>query len=320
MSRLTLPEPVDLVSAEEVNATIAQIDRDLSDLERRADEASTRADIAESRAAELGIDGKASTWAMVRLQRFLDGLRAENDHDIDEMLDVAKARAAARLEEADAAAIAIMRPGAVGREPRNGTSANNGAATAPTPVAPTPVASAAPVVPPALLDVEDPAIASMSAIAFDQDSASAGVVDAPPIAVAPVAVAPVVVAPVPEPVVEAPAPVAAAPAPVIEAPAPAAAAPVIVAPVVVPPGATEAVTTETPDAAPTAEPSPAVHTTPATVADPMTEPAPSADAQEFWPEAEAPKKKGFLRRIPVSAILEILAVVLILVFILLRLS
>ncbi|HEX5586349.1 MAG TPA: hypothetical protein VFZ17_03500, partial [Acidimicrobiia bacterium] len=40
----------------------------------------------------------------------------------------------------------------------------------------------------------------------------------------------------------------------------------------------------------------------------------------FWPAPAPPKRKGLLRRIPVSAVLEVIAVLLILVFILLRLS
>jgi hypothetical protein len=81
-------------------------------------------------------------------------------------------------------------------------------------------------------------------------------------------------------------------------------------------------------AAPTQVGTPAVEPA-APVVDPLHDEGPvptqvvpaSAEAanQEFWP-AEPPKKRGALRRIPISAVLEVLAVLLILVFIILRLS
>ena len=48
--------------------------------------------------------------------------------------------------------------------------------------------------------------------------------------------------------------------------------------------------------------------------------APDEARGEFWPAQEKPKKAGHLSRIPLSAVLEVIAVLLILAFILLRLS
>jgi hypothetical protein len=58
-----------------------------------------------------------------------------------------------------------------------------------------------------------------------------------------------------------------------------------------------------------------------TVVDPYMESIPASADPEFWPEPEPePTRKRWYRRIPLSAVLEVLAVILILVFILLRLS
>src|SRR5215467_6360099 len=102
--RLTPPEPVDVVSAEEVRAVIATTDRELAELDREVQAALGDAESAEALAREAGVDGRASTWAMLRMQRFLDGLRSETDIEIIELLDVARTRARARLEEARAEA------------------------------------------------------------------------------------------------------------------------------------------------------------------------------------------------------------------------
>jgi len=58
----------------------------------------------------------------------------------------------------------------------------------------------------------------------------------------------------------------------------------------------------------------------APLATPVPHPASSDSTPDFWPEQPTQKRKGLLRRIPLSAVLEVIAVLLILVFILLRLS
>ena len=99
--RIDRPEPVEMVDAAEVNALIAATDDRLADLERRAQAASALAERAAERARAEGVDEAAATWAMVRLQRFLDGLIAEAERDVDAMLAAAR-QGAARIDEARA--------------------------------------------------------------------------------------------------------------------------------------------------------------------------------------------------------------------------
>jgi hypothetical protein len=97
---LTPPEPLNLIAFEHVRAIIEDTDRDLTELERLAAEATAEADEAEARAADAGIDGPASHWTLVQMQRFVDGLRAEAQLERTAILEVARYRARLRVEDA----------------------------------------------------------------------------------------------------------------------------------------------------------------------------------------------------------------------------
>src|SRR5262249_51607817 len=99
---LTPPEPLELVSADEATAIIDETRADLDSLEARAAESRRVADAVEARAAEEGADERASTWAIVRLQRFIDGLRAEAEHDAETVVEAARRGAREQAEVRDA--------------------------------------------------------------------------------------------------------------------------------------------------------------------------------------------------------------------------
>src|SRR5262245_6507370 len=105
--RLTPPEPVDLVPVERVRELIARTQRELTDLGNAAEASVAEADELEAHTQDAGLDDQTSTWTMVRLQRFLDDLRAESDSDVAAIVQVARQRARIRLDEARAAAAAI---------------------------------------------------------------------------------------------------------------------------------------------------------------------------------------------------------------------
>ena len=80
-SRLTPPRPVELVPPDEAGAIIDGAHRELAELEARAERVRVMAEETRARADREGADERASAWAIVRLQRFLDGLREEAEHD-----------------------------------------------------------------------------------------------------------------------------------------------------------------------------------------------------------------------------------------------
>lgn len=269
-SRLAPPEPVDLVPADEVSELIAAADRDLTELELRVEQATAAADEAEGWVRESGVDEQASTWTLVRLQRFVTDLREEADRDAHDVIEVATHRAALRHSQAQAE---IAR---LDRKPADDGSAGPFTIEMPFAVAPYRIG-----VPP----VPEPAPA--------QDAAD--IAAAPVMFVAPVAP---------------------------DAPA------TPVAPVGFLPGAN--VDEELHEAAAVA-----AAAAPVAVVDPLVEPAPApavaeappsapghggAETADFWPPEPATTARQRRFRLPLSAILEVAAVVLILVFILLRLS
>jgi hypothetical protein len=265
--RLTPPEPVELISPVEAAAIIDETHRDLEAWERRAADARDTADAAHAQAALEGADEQSSTWAIVRLQRFLDGLRQEAEDDAQTVVEAARRGARARVEEARAGATQIRLADA-GPRP-----ILSDAPVAPAPVTDPPVIDrrVAPViaipvpVPEAAVVAEPPATPEPETLVqwipagVDAPSTNGHAHTRPPVA-APLPAA----VPVPTTVAE--------PVPVVEAPR----APVVVA------------------------------------ATPATAPAPTA------PQSERARKR--LRGFPLSAVLEVVAVLLILLFILLRLS
>jgi hypothetical protein len=351
--RLTPPEPLDLVPAEQVRAMIASTDRELATLEREAETARGAADAAEARAREAGVDGRASTWAMVRMQRFIDGLRSEADRDVNEMLDVARARARARLDDAHAEAAAIRgEPNGSGPPPnprgiaRDAYESDRGSAfESRTPAAGAPVGSAtvATLAPPeTAVEPESVADDEPGMEAVPAPEVKPWVPIAPVVVEAPVAVPEVVEdesaaddARVDESDATS-APPALLDAPATTAPIPPARRdeqpdqPDTTTPAAsidpIAPLATAGAITWTAAGGLDAPPAPVASDPPAPALQAVAEaPEAAADATadkpqvDFWQEPAAKPKKGW-RRIPVSAVLEVIAVLLILVFILLRLS
>src|SRR5262245_11598951 len=249
-NRLTPPDPVDLVPADSAQASIAETTREVAQLQREAELATLAADAAEARAAEAGVDGRAATWALVQMQRFLDGLRADVERDAQSIRDLAKERARIRLDQArtDAA------------QARGGSSAGGSSA----PVVPAPVSVDRP------LGVADP----VPDVRGDAGNAQAAQV----VHVGGFSESQVV----PE---------------MPEMPEPASSQPTEVEVVTARPVAVAA------------------------IVDPLDDASVPAPTGTFWTEPPpTTKPRNPLRRVPLSAVIEVLAVLAILVFVLLRLS
>jgi hypothetical protein len=305
-SRPIRPQAIDVIPADQVSSLIAAADRDFVVLERQAQEAEASATSAEADAASAGIDPRATAWTMVRLQRFLESLRDEATRDAAATLEVARRRAQVIRSEAGVAPASPFAPA---------PAATTATDLPITPVVPMPMPEPAqtsapiqPVVPMATGIVDAPALVvdpvpprapfvSTAPDAPRPPAASAnrstpGSVDAPFGLVVGTAVATAVAPTSTEVERELFAPAVPA-VPVIPVPQPPAPADVTTAMVV--------------------PPAPAVpHEMPAPVVIPDTSAAATVPAVKA--------KRGLLRRLPVSAILEVIAVLLILVFILLRLS
>jgi hypothetical protein len=269
------PSPVELIAADEVRRVIADVDLRLATLERKAAESRATADELERRAEVEGVGAEASTWAIVRLQRFLDGLRAEAEQDAATIVAAARKGADARIEEARADAAHV----------RHAASANYD----PGPVAPRVTAmerfDAPPVLPtPVAVPVSNPVVATEVTAVVDAQANGYHEGDAgDDVRWAPMGVP-----------VEAATNGAATSAPPQPSSAPAAS---VYAP-------------------------PAPAPVPAFAPEPVPEPpaAPPVELTASVPTPEPTRRKRFLRGFPISAVLEVLAVLLVLLFILLRLS
>src|SRR5262245_43266830 len=101
-TRPPVPEVLDLVEAEQVTADIEAIERELAVLEREAAHAVEAAAQAEETAQAVNVDASATTWTIVRLQRFLDELRSEAERDAATMIEVAHYHAQVRVKDARA--------------------------------------------------------------------------------------------------------------------------------------------------------------------------------------------------------------------------
>jgi cell division septum initiation protein DivIVA len=104
VGRLNLPQRLDVIPATEVGELIETTDREFVQLERVAAEARAEAEEQERLAAAEGVDPKSSSWTMMRLQRFLHGLHEEAGRDASAIVEVAQQRARLRLDEARAEA------------------------------------------------------------------------------------------------------------------------------------------------------------------------------------------------------------------------
>ena len=99
-TKLPKPQAIDVVPASDVSALIEATDRAFVQLERELEIARSEAEQLESLAAAEGIDPAASTWTMVRLQRFLEDLRDEARRDAAATVDVAQQRVRLDMDEA----------------------------------------------------------------------------------------------------------------------------------------------------------------------------------------------------------------------------
>jgi len=329
--RITPPEPVDVVSADEVRAIIGATDRELAELDREVQSALATAESAESLAREAGVDGRASTWAMLRMQRFLDGLRGETEAEIIALLDVARTRARKRVDEARAEADAMLAQGTPTSEaiaapvppvpPVDTPPVVAPPQPEPSPVEQWPPVVAMPVVPapePEPTSAETPSVAAESAAAPEAPEADAPVryadYDAGQFASAPEPNGHVVAAPVDEHIEPYESAAYHDVHGVDDHGAEAAVAPVVYDA----PEQWDALIPGTPSAAAAVA---VDHTAPTVLPADQTIAAPVYGdvPPEFWPE-EKPVERKRRFRVPISAVLEVIAVLLILVFILLRLS
>jgi hypothetical protein len=311
VGRLNLPQRLDVIPASEVGELIEQTDREFVQLERLAAEARAEAEEQERLAAAEGVDPKSSSWTMMRLQRFLDGLHEEAGRDASATVEVAQQRARLRLEEARAEADRRGRGLTTDWYPEPPAATTPAAAPGggSASVLEPPVVVAPPQTRPAPSPPAPPTLAArdnhdgFNAVHLASGSAVVGGV---------ALVTPPTSAP-PDPAGPEPATTqslddafwgpdaerAPEPAAAVVAFAPQA------SPVVAPP-------------APAPAPAPVAPGQPQVAAPPPTAAAPTPPAKQQPVKRRA--KRGVVSRIPFSAVLEVLAVLAILVFILLRLS
>src|SRR5262245_48934135 len=102
--RLTRPAALNVIPAADVRDLIEATDRDFIEKEQRAADAVAEAERAEKRAFEAGIDPKGATWAMARMQSFLQTLHEEAERDAAATIDVARRRARMHRDEGRALA------------------------------------------------------------------------------------------------------------------------------------------------------------------------------------------------------------------------
>jgi hypothetical protein len=310
-----------------------QADREFAALEREAEE--LEALVAEAEAGGEVASGQQleSTWTLVRLQQFLTGLRTDADREAELVLDAARQAARVRIDGATAEAERRRRdrrPGVSSRfryvslDPTFDPSAvppdaGVDSLVAPRAGAPAPEVGAAdsapadvpgahhPAGPIPPIEPLVPAAAVTVAPRVPPGPASDPVSSPPPGPPPPPAPSPATTMPAPIPPTLAPAPVppTMAPAPVAPAPVPAPVAPP--APEVTAPHDLTPRDPAPPDPAPAAASSAQLFATP-------------RPDDVFWAEPAAAARQPRLRMLPLSALLEVAAVVLILLFILLRLS
>jgi hypothetical protein len=339
---LTPPERIDVVPADAVGALIERADREFAQLEEHARRAVAEAERLEERATAEGVDPKASAWTMLRLQRFLDQLREEARRDADATVEVARRRAQVIVRGANGDGGSDLPPGwddflAVAAPPPNGPESLVRRLPEPLPQLATP-----PLVEPvvaarsAFASPEAPGASSPGMTPLGERPSPGGAVGARP-AAAPGAQLPASEGSLPAPARPGPSePTSSAgsspmdgggPTPTAESSAP------------VPPltmstnghAASEGTGAASLPASPPSDVDDMfdglLGPAPVTAAvEPMPRPkavaatAAPADRAGARPSTEKPPKRRLLGRLPLSALLEVVAVLLILVFILLRLS
>jgi hypothetical protein len=338
------PAPVDLVPATTVEALMADTQRDLAarEAERVAREAT--ADAAERAAIGGAADPVFHAWVATHVDRFAQLLRDEHEVEMRSLLDAADRRARACIERAQVDAdVLLSYAQALGGGGSPALAAAPPAVATNVPLAPpataqpsSPVPSPEPVPEPALpplvwrpseTQVEEaplpasppaaePVVVEVAAPVEEPPPPpwTPPVVEAPPVLVVPPAprlvdAPPVLVVPPAPVVVPAPPPVVVAPPPVVVAPPPVV-APVVAAPMVEPseppppppPPPPVAAAVDSGDAAPKPE-----------AADGAT-PAPAAKTSSM------DKLKGLVHDLPTFAILQVLAVIVVLIIVLIRIG
>ena len=95
------PSAVDVVPTEEFDELIARTQKDLARLEREHTIAEAAAIAAERSVSDVPDDPELTDWAEAQLDRFVAGLRAEHDAEMEAVLAAARDRAAACIERAE---------------------------------------------------------------------------------------------------------------------------------------------------------------------------------------------------------------------------
>jgi hypothetical protein len=95
------PLAVDVVPAHEFDELIARAQKDVARLEREHTIAEAAAIAAERHVSDVPDDPELHDWAEAQLERFVAGLRAEHDAEMDAVLESARDRAATCVERAD---------------------------------------------------------------------------------------------------------------------------------------------------------------------------------------------------------------------------
>ena len=297
--RAPRPEAMELIDADRVGDLLTSTEQRLRDLEEEANRTVAAAADAEGAAEKVEADPASTTWTLVRLQRFITDLRNEAVRDAETIIEVARQHANIRVDEARLMAERGIDPSTVELEARRRVPPPTVVPDPPTaPVPPAPIVVQAPVPPAPAPGAASPVMPVVPVVAVPPTALVPPTAPVPP-------VAPVAAPPAP--------PVAASPvAPVIPAAVVAAAAMPAAAPVApVPPAPVPPVAPVVP-VAPVAPTAPVISPTPV-----APEPAPIEPVATPTPTAKKKRKKRFL---PFSVVLEVLAVVLLLVFIVLRLS
>jgi hypothetical protein len=307
--RFTRPLPLDVVPADQVGDLIESADREFVGLERELEERTAEADELETSAKAMGVDPDGSSWGLIQLQRFLEELRHETRRDATASVEVARRRAELRLVEAheDAERVRSGAPPSPAPSPAKRTT---GLLADHTPNGTGAAATAPPVEPWLVRDA--------TAVITEEEAPDAHGASPPLASVLPIEPEPLTMVPLVEP----------APGDTYNNGVGPTAPPDVSLGLVADPPQSP------PELPPTLLPAPQPNAYDtvfwsdqgegnARVEAPPPPPAatsepPPADLSE--PVPKRPRKSRRFRRIPVSAILEVVAVLLILVFILLRLS
>jgi hypothetical protein len=325
------PAPVDLVPAATVEALMADTQRDLAAREDERVAREATADAAERAAIGRAADPVFHSWVATHVDRFAQLLRDEHEVEMRSLLDAADRRARACIERAQvdadvllsyaqalgggvSPALAAAPPAVATHVPlaRPTTAPPPSPAPSPEPVpepalpplvwrpSETQVEEAPPVPPHAepVVEVADPLVAP-------PPPSTPPVVDKPPVLVVPPAprlvdAPPVLVVPPAPVVVPAPQPVVVAAPPVV---VPVAAAPTVEPSEPPPPPPPVAAAVDSGDAAPRPE-----------AATDSATPAPAAKT------SSVDKLKGLVHDLPTFAILQVLAVIVVLIIVLIRIG